>query len=213
MSDPFHYPEKPIARGKVLDEAALAKLGPGKFRRYADVDGDAVPYRTLPGTPGGLGAYFTRGTGHNDAAGYTESGEWYVKNMQRLARKFETIRRELPAPEVAGKGSRIGVLAFGTTHHAVLESLSQMAAEKGFRPDYCRVLAYPFHDGVRAFLEAHDRTYVVEQNRDAQLLSLLRMDHPDLAPRLRSVLHWDGMPIDARVITETVAKFEDGAAS
>jgi 2-oxoglutarate ferredoxin oxidoreductase subunit alpha len=213
MSDPFTYPTKPISRGKVLDQAALAKLGAGKFKRYADVDGDAIPYRTLPGTPGGLGAYFTRGTGHSDTAAYTESGEWYVKNMQRLSRKFETIRKELPAPEITGKGAKVGLLGYGTTQHAVVEALSQLRAEKGLKPDWCRVLAYPFHDGVRAFLESHERIYVVEQNRDGQLCSLLRMDFPDLAPRLRSVLHYDGMPIDARVITESVARSEDGAAS
>jgi len=211
MSDPFPYPEKPIRRGKVLDEKALKDLGPGKFRRYADDDGDGIPYRTLPGTPGGLGAYFTRGTGHNETAGYTESGEVYVRNLDRLARKFETARRELPAPEVRGSGARVGVLAYGTTHFAMMESLDQQREERGMQPDYCRVLAYPFHEGVRAFLDAHERVYVVEQNRDAQLAALLKIEYPDLAPRLRSVLHYDGMPIDARTITQTVVALEDGA--
>ncbi len=213
MSDPFPYPEKPIARGKVLGEEELRRLGPGKFKRYADVDGDGIPYRTLPGTPGGLGAYFTRGTGHNDAAGYTESGEWYVRNMERLARKTETARRELPAPEIrAGSGrTPFGVLAFGTTHWAMIEALDLLREERGWEPDYCRILAYPFHDGVREFLERHEHVYVVEQNRDAQMAGLLAMHHPDLAPRLRSVLHWDGMPADARTIADHVVAREGGS--
>jgi 2-oxoglutarate ferredoxin oxidoreductase subunit alpha len=215
MSDPFNYPEHPIARGKVLGEKELRDLGPGKFKRYADVDGDGIPYRTLPGTPGGLGAYFTRGTGHSDTAGYTESGEWYVKNMDRLVRKYETARRELPAPEMfPGSGAKdFGILAYGTTHWAMVEALDQLREERKIHPDYCRVKAYPFHLDVHEFLTSHERIYVVEQNRDGQMAALLRMEYPDLAPRLRSVLHYDGMPIDARTISDTVFAMEDGAAA
>jgi len=213
MADPFPYPTKPLQRGKVLGEADLRALGAGKFGRYRDVDGDGIPYRTLPATPGGLGAYFTRGSGHNENAGYTESGETYVRNMDRLARKLETARRELPPAVVEGPRGPVGILAFGSSHWAVQEARDQLRAEKGFETDYCRVLAFPFHETVRAFLASHDRVYVVEQNRDAQLSSLLRIEYPDLAPRLRSVLHYDGQPLDARTVNETVRHMEDDGAA
>jgi 2-oxoglutarate ferredoxin oxidoreductase subunit alpha len=211
MSKTFEYPQKPLDRGKVLDQAALAALGAGKFLRYGDVEGDGIPYRTLPGTPGGLGAYFTRGSGHDEKAGYTESGAVYVRNMDRLSRKLETARRELPKPIVErakdGEAS-VGILAFGTSHYGVQESRAQLARDHGFATDYCRVRAFPFADEVREFLQRHEVTYVVEQNRDAQMRSLLSMEFPDLAPRLRSVLHYDGLPLDARTVTEGIVAAE-----
>jgi 2-oxoglutarate ferredoxin oxidoreductase subunit alpha len=213
-SDPFPYPDRPLDRGKVLSKEDLARLGRGGFFRYADPDGDGIPYRTLPGTPGGLGAYFTRGSGHDEKGRYTEDGEEYRKVLDRLLRKWETIRRTGPAPEIlpgaGGKATGAGILAFGTTWNALTEALDQLREEKGLALDACRLLFFPFHDRVREFLEAHPRTYVVEQNRDAQMRKLLSAELPDLAPRLRSVLSYDGWPIDARTISSAVAALEDG---
>jgi 2-oxoglutarate ferredoxin oxidoreductase subunit alpha len=211
MSEPFVYPEKPIRRGKVLDADALARLQAGVeggWGRYKDVDGDGVPYRTLPGTPGGDGAYFTRGSGHDEYARYTEDGRAYMRNMARLARKFETARTRVPAPVEEGRGRPVGVLAYGTTHHAIVESRAQLAEEEGLQVDYLRVRAFPFPDVVRDWIAAHERVYVVEQNRDAQMLALLRTEFPDLAERMHSVRHWDGLPIDARSVTEQIAAAE-----
>jgi 2-oxoglutarate ferredoxin oxidoreductase subunit alpha len=212
MSDPFPYPEKPIARGKVLDEAGVEAMK--EWGRYKDVDGDAVPWRTLPGTPGpGKGAYFTRGSGHDEHGRYTESAAVYVRNMDRLSRKLETAKKQVPAPVVDGKGKKVGVLAFGTSHWAVLESRDQLRAEKKIDTDYLRVRAFPFADEVGKFLAAHDRVYVIEQNRDAQMLSLLRMHLPEHTSRLRSVLHYNGLPIDARSVTDAIAAQEASSAA
>jgi 2-oxoglutarate/2-oxoacid ferredoxin oxidoreductase subunit alpha len=212
MSEPFRYPEKPIARGKVLDEAGVAAMK--DWGRYKDVDGDAIPYRTLPGTPGdGRAAYFTRGSGHDEYGRYTESGAVYVRNLDRLARKLETAKKMLPAPVVVGTGSKVGVLAFGTTHWAIVESLDQLRDEHRMSIDYCRLRAFPFSDEVRKFVEAHERTYVVEQNRDGQMIGMLRMDFPDLAGRLVSVRHYNGLPVDARTVTGEIVEREAAHAS
>jgi 2-oxoglutarate ferredoxin oxidoreductase subunit alpha len=202
MSEPFHYPEKPWDRGKVLSAEDLERVG--KFERYRDVDGDAIPYRTLPGTPHPLAAYFTRGSGHDEQARYTESSETYPRVMDRLARKFETARGIVPPPLVDRvAGSDVGVVAFGSTHHAIAEARA-LLREDGVTSSYLLIKAYPFSDEVRRFLESQDRIYVVEQNRDAQMAALLRMEYPDLAPRIRSVLHYDGLSIDARSIADGV---------
>jgi 2-oxoglutarate ferredoxin oxidoreductase subunit alpha len=211
MSDPFAYPEKPLQRGKVLDEAGLAKVA--DWGRYRDVDGDGIPWRTLPGTPGGKGAYFTRGSGHDEYARYTESDQVYARNMDRLARKFETARTMVPAPVVEETGGPVGLLAYGTTHHAIVESRDQLVAEHGIATDYLRVRAFPFADAIGQFLMRHERVYVVEQNRDAHLTGLLRMRYPDLGPRIRPVLHYTGLPIDARTVTDAVAAAEAGSAA
>ena len=200
MSDPFRYPEKPWDRGKVLNAADLARLG--SFERYKDVDGDAIPYRTLPGTAHPLAAYFTRGSGHDEQARYTESAETYARVMDRLRRKWETARDLVPAPVLdRARGAEVGVIAFGSTHHAMGEARDRLR-EEGLTTSYLLVKAYPFSKEVRRFVEAHERIYVVEQNRDAQMAALLKMEYPDLAPRLRSVLHYDGLPIDAQSVIE-----------
>jgi 2-oxoglutarate ferredoxin oxidoreductase subunit alpha len=210
MSDPFPYPTKPLRRGKVLDEAGV--LAMKDWGRYKDVDGDGVPYRTLPGTPGeGKGAFFSRGSGHDEHGRYTESGAAYVRNMDRLTRKLETAKGLLPAPVVDGSGSPVGLLAFGTTHWAIVESRDQMQAERGLAADYLRLRAFPFHDDVQRFLASHERVYVVEQNRDAQMCGMLRMAYPELAARLRSVLSYSGLPIDARTVTDAILAQEPAA--
>ena len=208
MSEQFEYPEKPLDRGKVLTKEDLDKLG--SFARYRDVDGDAIGWRTLPGTMHPKAAYFTRGSGHNDAAGYTEKPDEYQAVMERLLRKFENARKLVPAPVVVKDGtSPVGILAFGTTDFALRESLDQIKNELGKDVDYMRIRAYPFAHEIHDFVASHDRVYVVEQNRDAQLASLLKLDLPaEQVVKLRSILHYNGLPIDARTITEEFATKE-----
>ena len=208
MSEPFAYPEKPLNRGKVLDAEELTKLG--GFARYKDVDGDAIPYRTLPGTDHPQAAYFTRGSGHNDRALYTERPDEYQAIMERLARKFETARQYVPKPIVDTGKSKVGLLAFGTSDFAIVESRDQLRKEYNFETDYLRVRAFPFTPEVHAFVAAHERVYVIEQNRDGQLLSLLKLDLPaEDVVRLRSVRHFNGLPLDARTVTDALVLQEE----
>jgi 2-oxoglutarate ferredoxin oxidoreductase subunit alpha len=210
MAHPFTYPEKPIARGKVLNEEDLKRLG--GFARYKDVDGDGIPYRTLPGTAHPAAAYFTRGSGHNEKAQYSERPDDYVNNMDRLARKFETARKFVPLPvkEVSGTStSKIGIIAYGTTHWALTESCDQLLQENNIAVDYLRVRAYPFTQDVHDFIKDHDRVYVVEQNRDAQMFQLIKLDiAADQVTKLRSVVHYNGLPIDARSVTDAIVSQE-----
>ena len=208
MSEEFEYPTTPLDRGKVLTAEDLNRLG--SFARYRDVDGDAVGWRTLPGTAHPKAAYFTRGSGHNDAAGYTEKPDEYQVVMDRLSRKFESARTLVPAPVVFKDGtSKIGFIAFGSTDFAIRESLDQIAKEHGQSVDYLRVRAYPFAHEIHDFVASHERVYVVEQNRDAQLASLLKLDLPaDQVTKLRNILHYNGLPVDARSITEEFAAKE-----
>ena len=202
MSDAFTYPTAPIDRGKVLTEAKLKELG--EWGRYKDVDGDGIAYRTIPGD--GLPAYFTRGSGHNAKAQYSERPDDYVENMDRLARKFQTARAHVPAPVVErNPKAKIGLIAFGTSHFATEESRDQLREEMQVETSYFRVRAYPFTDALAAFVDAHERIYVIEQNRDAQMRQLMKMElTPERQAKLRSVLHYDGLPIDARSITDDV---------
>jgi 2-oxoglutarate ferredoxin oxidoreductase subunit alpha len=208
MADPFVYPDKPITRGKVLNAEDLEKLG--GFARYKDVDGDGIGYRTLPGTRHPQGAYFTRGSGHNEKAQYTEREDDYVNNMERLAHKFEVMRKHVPEPKVRiADGAKIGFVAFGTSDYAVRESCDQLQKEYGIAASYLRLRAYPFTEHLTDFIRRHDRVYVVDQNRDAQLLGLMRLEYdPDLIAKLRSVRYFGGLPLDARTVTDDVIKQE-----
>jgi 2-oxoglutarate/2-oxoacid ferredoxin oxidoreductase subunit alpha len=208
MSDPFEYPTTPIKRGKVLDREDLEKLG--GFARYKDLDGDGVGYRTLPGTEHPAAAYFTRGSGHNDKSNYSERPDDYENNMERLNRKFETARSFVPRPEIfKGTNAKIGIIAYGTSHWGITESRDQLRSEYAIETDYLRLRAYPFTREVHEFIEQHDRIYVVEQNRDAQMLSLLKLDlKPELTTRLRSISHLDGLPLDARSVTDELSTME-----
>ena len=208
MSDPFEYPEKPLDRGKVLTKEDLDRLG--GFARYRDVDGDAIGWRTLPGTMHPKAAYFTRGSGHNDAAGYTERPDEYTVVMDRLARKFESARKLVPAPIAVKDGtSKIGFLAYGTTDFALRESMDQIKKEYSKDVDYMRIRAYPFAHEIHDFVASHERVYIVEQDRDGQLASLLKLDlSAEQVVKLRSILHYNGLPIDARTITEEFAAKE-----
>jgi 2-oxoglutarate/2-oxoacid ferredoxin oxidoreductase subunit alpha len=208
MSEPFDYPTTPLDRGKVLTKQDLDRLG--GFARYRDVDGDAIGWRTLPGTDHPKAAYFTRGSGHNDAAGYTEKPDEYIAVMERLARKFENARKLVPAPVTVKDGSsKIGFLAYGSTDFALRESLDQIKKEFGRDVDYMRLRAYPFAHEIHDFVASHERVYVVEQDRDGQLASLLKLDLPaDQVTKLRTILHYNGLPLDARTITEDFATKE-----
>jgi 2-oxoglutarate/2-oxoacid ferredoxin oxidoreductase subunit alpha len=207
MADPFPYPDKPINRGKVLSKEDLDRLG--GFSRYKDVDGDGISYRTLPGTDHPAAAWFARGSGHNEKGQYSERPDDYEKNMERLNRKFETARSFVPRPEVATNGSRIGIIAYGTSHWAIVESRDQLRKEYNIETDYLRLRAYPFTREVHEFIKQHDRVYVVEQNRDAQMLSLLKLDlEPLLIMRLRSIAHIHGLPLDARSVTDELMTME-----
>jgi 2-oxoglutarate ferredoxin oxidoreductase subunit alpha len=209
MSDPFKYPTKPITRGKVLSIEDLNRLG--GFARYKDVDGDGIGYRTLPGTKHPNAAYLARGSGHNEKAIYSERPNDYVNNLDRLARKVETARNRVPLPEFQERPSaEIGILAYGTSHWAVIESLDQLKNEYKLEAGYCRVRGFPFHEQIKDFIRRHKRIYVVEQNRDAQMFSLLRMEiDADDVRKLRSVLHYNGLPIDARSVTDSIASQEE----
>ena len=207
MSEPFKYPEKPIRRGKVLSKEDLDRLG--GFARYKDVDGDGIGYRTLPGTDHPAAAYFARGSGHDEQARYSERADDFERNMERINRKFETARSFVPRPEVSTGNSKIGIIAYGTSHWAIIESRDQLRKEYGIETDYLRLRAYPFTREVHDFVRQHDRVYVVEQNRDAQMLSLLKLDvEPALVNRLLSIAHIHGLPLDARSVTDELMTME-----
>ena len=206
MSSTFPYPDKAWDRGKVLDDAALAKVA--SFERYRDVDGDGIPYRTLPGTKDWKGTYFTRGSGHDEAARYTEDPQAYVRNMDRLKKKMHTARGLMPAPEVASlAASEVGLIAYGSSHWAVIEARAQLS-EAGLKTSYMRVRALPLHASVAEFVRKHDRVYVIEQNRDAQLAERIRLESPERAARVKSVLHYNGLPLDAQSVTDGVLAHE-----
>jgi 2-oxoglutarate ferredoxin oxidoreductase subunit alpha len=206
MADPLPYPDKPWDRGKVVSEEELAKLP--KFERYRDVDGDGIPYRTLPGLKDPRGAYFTRGSGHDEAAKYTESPEVYTRNMDRLARKYETARSLVPPPVVElTEGAEVGIIEFGSSHWAVIEARDQLKAA-GIKTSCLLLKALPFTADVAAFLARHPRIYVVEQNRDGQMTDRVRLEVPELAGKVRPVLHYDGLPLDARSVTDEILRLE-----
>ena len=204
MAEPFKYPENPIARGKVLTKEDLDRLG--GFARYKDVDGDGIGYRSLPGTDHPAAAYFTRGSGHNEKAQYSERPDDYQKNMDRLAHKFEGVRASAPAPEAIGNGAaKTGIIAYGSSHWAIVESRDQLRKEYDLETDYLRLRAYPFAREIHHFIERHERVYVVEQNRDGQMRDLLKLDlDARLVSKLRSVRHYNGLPIDARSVTDEI---------
>ncbi len=202
MSGPFPYPEKPLDRGKVLTAAELERLG--GFARYGDPDGDGIGWRTLPGTEHPKASYFTRGTGHDEQSAYSERPEVFERNLARLDRKIDGARARLPAPVLQGGGTAsVGIVAYGSSDPAVREAIALLARERGLAADYLRVRAFPFAASVREFVASHDRVYVVEQDRDAQLLSLLRLDLPAAeGAKLRPLARITGMPLDARTVVE-----------
>jgi 2-oxoglutarate/2-oxoacid ferredoxin oxidoreductase subunit alpha len=210
MADPFKYPEKQFDRGKVLSAEELKKLS-GDWGRYRDVDDDGVPWRTVPGTEHDAAAYFTRGSGHDENARYSELPEVWQRMMDRLKKKYETAKEYVPKPIVDSAGSKIGILAYGSSHWAVVEARIKMAA-RGLKTDYIRVRAVPFHNDVLKFITTHDRVYVVDQNRDGQLFDLLRLELKPDQDNLISVRHYDGTPIPANAIMGPVLVGEGKAS-
>ncbi|MBL8670030.1 MAG: 2-oxoacid:acceptor oxidoreductase subunit alpha [Alphaproteobacteria bacterium] len=205
LAAPFAWDDsRKLDRGKVMTEAELEA---GKeFGRYLDVDGDGIPYRTYPGTHPTRGAFFTRGSSKDRYAKYTEEGRHYVDNVQRLLKKFETAKQLVPGPiaRQARQPTRLGAIFYGSTSPAMAEALDRLA-EQGVHLDTLRVRAFPFSREVEEFVAAHDRVFVVEQNRDAQLRALLTIECGIDPARLVPILQFDGSPITARFITEAIA--------
>lgn len=208
ISDPFPYPTEPIRRGKVLTAEDLDRLG--GFARYKDTDGDGVGYRTLPGTRHPAAAYLTRGSGHNEKAQYSEREDDYMNNMDRLARKFEALRAHVPAPHIEiNDRAHVGLISAGTSRYATEESRHQLRKEHSLETSYLRLKAYPFTHQVAEFIRRHERVYVIDQNRDAQLLLLMRLElEPDEVAKLRSVRYYGGLPLDARTVTDEIVSQE-----
>lgn len=209
MSEPLHWEEgRQYKRGKVLGEAELEAMSE-RFGRYLDVDGDGIPYRTYPGTHPTKGAFFTRGTSRDEYAVYTEDGDEYERNMQRLLKKWETAKTMVPEPEQIGDDNAVGVIHYGTSRDATLEAIDYLADE-GVRVDSLRIRAFPFSQQVADFIAAHETVFVVEQNRDAQLRSLL-INECEVSPKqLLSVLNYNGTPITARQIRDKIASVVRG---
>jgi 2-oxoglutarate ferredoxin oxidoreductase subunit alpha len=200
MTEPFEYPTEPMDRGKVLTAEDVERLG--GFSRYKDVDGDGIGWRTLPGTDHPLAAYFTRGSGHNERAQYSERPDDWERNMARLTRKFETARTLVPAPILSSQpGAKVGLIAFGSTDPAVIEARARLS-EAGLATDYLRLRALPLRAEVADFVAAHDVTYVIEMNTDAQMHQLVQLHVPEQATRVRQANKSDGLPLTAGWITE-----------
>jgi 2-oxoglutarate ferredoxin oxidoreductase subunit alpha len=200
MSEPFKYPAQPINRGKVLTADQVTK----EYGRYKDIDGDGIPYRTLPGNEHPLAAWFARGTGHNEAAVYSERPEDWVQNMDRIRHKFETARDLVPAPVIdVVDDAEIGIIAYGTTQYAIDEARDRLA-DDGIKSSFLRLRALPINGAVADFIARYDRVYVVELNRDGQLHAILQSELPELAAKLVSLSYLDGMPLTARWVVEAV---------
>ena len=207
LTKPFQWDDaRRLDRGKVMSHDDL-EAATEEFGRYRDVDGDGIPFRTYPGVHPTKGGYFTRGTSRNPYARYSEEGSVYVDNMERLLRKFETAKSLVPAPVIRNaKGkTRDAVLYYGSTAAAMDEAL-EMLETQGRRLDALRVRGFPFADELFDFIAAHDRIYLVEQNRDAQLKTLITTEGGVDPGKLISVLHYDGTPITARYITSEIAR-------
>lgn len=208
VSEKFEYPDKPMDRGKVWTVEDLEKVK--DYGRYRDVDGDGIPYRTLPGTDHPRAAWFARGTGHDEYAVYSEDPEVWIKNLGRINRKMETAKQYLPEPIIERqKGAKVGLIAFGSADVAVKEAQSRLAAD-GIKTNYLRLRAIPFTDAVTEFVEKCDRVYVIEMNTDGQMYKLLQLEMPDLTDKLSSIRINDGLPLTARFIHEQVVGLEEG---
>jgi 2-oxoglutarate/2-oxoacid ferredoxin oxidoreductase subunit alpha len=213
MCKPFKYPETPMDRGKVLWEKDIEELQ-GNWARYLDKDGDGIPYRTLPGNKHPMGAYFTRGTGHDENARYSEeAGVWY-NNMERLRKKHETAREHVPAPVLYEKrGAKVGIIGFGSTEPAILEAIYQLEIDHGIKADFLRIRALPFTKEVADFIRKYDQVFVVELNRDGQMNQILTIEYPQYAKAFKSVAFGDGMPASARWVREGIlARYDGGKA-
>ena len=204
MGKPFEYPAEGMKRGKVLSAAELEHLE--TFSRYLDIDGDGVGYRTLPGNENPKSAWFARGTGHNEHAVYSERPEDWLENTERLQRKFDTARRLVPRPVIdTVENARLGIIALGTTQYAIEEARDHLAKE-GIDFSFLRIRSLPINEDIGSFVEPLERVYVIELNRDGQLHAILQTELPDLATRLVSVAHLDGMPLTAQWLEARLKK-------
>jgi 2-oxoglutarate/2-oxoacid ferredoxin oxidoreductase subunit alpha len=207
MTKPFEYPETPFDRGKVLNAEQLNEMQ--DWGRYKDVDGDGIPYRTLPGIEHPRGAYFTRGSGHNENAGYTERPDDWLKNMARLSRKHETARTLVPKPVIDRRdGAKVGIIAYGTTDPAIVEARDRLRDQRGLETGYMRLRALPLGDEVKQFIAEYDRLYVIELNADGQMHKLLQLHAPEYATRLVSIAYNDGLPLTPRFVTDQIYEME-----
>jgi len=203
----FKYPDQPMDRGKVLWEEDLERMA-GEWKRYADVDGDGIPYRTVMGNRHPAAAYFTRGTGHTEEARYSEEPENWEAVLLRIHKKFATAKNLVPKPELHSMpGAKMGFLAYGSTDPAIQEA-RHVLSQQGVKSDYLQVKAVPFTDEVKEFIQAHDLTYVVELNRDGQMHQLLTLAYPEMALKLVSLAHLDGMPLTAKWIVDAYSAKE-----
>jgi 2-oxoglutarate ferredoxin oxidoreductase subunit alpha len=210
MDNELAYPTRPMDRGKVLTAQDLEKMS--TFYRYEDRDGDGIAARTLPGTRSDKAAYFTRGSGHNLKAAYTERSDEYREVVDRLSKKWETAKTLVPKPLIFGAGSKVGIIAYGTSDAAMAEA-RDILHSNGLATDYMRIRAFPFTSDVAEFVDAHERIFVVDQNRDGQMCKLLALEleassrgfsSRDLSQKMISVCHYDGTPITADVIAESI---------
>lgn len=198
----FDHPSKEFERGKVLDANKLEKLQ--SFSRYKDIDGDGITYRTLPGTDHPLAAYFTRGTGHDENANYSEDNKTYKDNLKRLARKYETAKSFVPKPiQFKNPNAKVGLMAYGSTDAAIDEARA-LLKNKNIETSYLRLRALPFTDDIIDFIDSHDSVILIEQNRDAQMKGLLLRKHPQIYNKLKSILQFDGLPIEAEYIVSEI---------
>lgn len=208
MTRPFEYPDTPMDRGKILWEEDLEQLA-DKWGRYKDIDGDGIPYRTVPGNRHPAASYFTRGTGHDDYARYSEDNQNWYELLLRLKRKYETGRQYMPAPVIENMPeAEIGIIGFGSTDPAIQEA-RYLLSQQGVATDYMRVRAVPFTTEVEEFVRSHPRLYVVEQNRDGQLNQILTLEYPDRAVNLISLAFTDGLPLTAKRIQEGILASEE----
>ena len=203
----FEYPDVPMDRGKILWEEDLERLQ-GDWGRYRDIDGDGIPYRTLLGNRHPSAAYFTRGTGHTPDAKYSEDSVVWEDLMNRLLVKWETARNLVPQPYIVSEGSRIGIIAFGSTHTAI-EEARHILAQHDLSADYMQIRAIPFTEQVQNFVAEHEVNYIVELNRDGQMNQLLTIEYPEFATKLISLAHIDGLPLTAKWVVDAILNKEN----
>ncbi len=210
-SDPLKLKKEPFDRGKVLSADQLEQLQKQgkKFRRYFDADGDGIPYRTLPGNSHRAAAYFTRGSGHDSDARYSEDEKDYQEILDRLRRKFETARKHVPNPIIEmNEGAKTGVITFGSSYEPTREARDRLRAA-GLKTNHLLLRALPLTDEVRQFVAAHEKIYLVEQNRDGQMASILKDEWPELGNRIASVLVYDGLPPTPKEIVRQIQEHQE----
>lgn len=208
MTDPFIYPDKPIERGKILWEEDLEKIKED-WGRYKDIDGDFIPYRTVPGNRHPNSAYFARGTGHDDYARYSEHPVDWEKNLDRIKNKVDSSRGDLPSPVIKKqRGAKNGLIAFGSTDSAVIEALDYLKQD-GVKLNYMRLRALPPAQEVLDFIRKHEKVYVLENNRDGQMYDILLLEVPEKATDMISLAHVDGLPLNAEWIRESILREEN----